>query len=127
MKAHIDRFMKYFIVGASAAVVNICVFFVCENMLGVHYIISGIIAFIIATLYNFIIARKFVFVSKHDSIIKESMLIYAASAVGLCVDTGVLYVCVEFLGLDSMIGKIIATGSAFVFNFALRNFIIYKD
>ena len=126
-KAHWQRFLKYGIVGASAAVINLVVFALCEQALGIYYLLSSLIAFVLATYWNFVLARKFVFVSKYNSAFKESLLIYLVSAVGACIDTGVMYVGVDICELDSMLTKVLAIGVAFVFNFGLRNFVIYKE
>lgn len=120
-----QKLLKYLLVGGSAAIINWILFFISAKIIGLHYLIAGFISFIFATLWNFILARKFIFTPKH-SIIKESTLIYLVSFAGLCIDTTSLYVCVEIFKLDSMLGKIFATGIAFFFNFSVRNFVIYK-
>lgn len=120
-----QKLLKYLLVGGSAAVINWLIFFICAKIFGLYYLMAGLVSFFIATLWNFLLARKFIFTPKH-SIFKESTLIYFVSFIGLCIDACVLYVCVEIFGLDSMIGKVIATGIAFFFNFSVRNFVIYK-
>lgn len=114
-------------VGASAAMINLVVFVVCEKVFKIYYLISTFIAFIFATYWNFVMARKFVFVSHFTSTFKESLLIYLISAVGICIDIGVMYVGVDVCNLDSLLTKILAIGIAFLFNFGLRNFVIYKE
>lgn len=126
-KSHWHKFFKYTIVGASAAVINLAVFALCEKVLGIYYLLSSFIAFVLATYWNFIMARKFVFVSQYDSKLKESLFIYLVSAVGVCIDMGVMYVGVDIWELDSILSKILAIGVAFIFNFSLRNFVIYKE
>ncbi|WP_394908569.1 GtrA family protein [uncultured Helicobacter sp.] len=126
-KAHWQRFYKYGIVGASAALINLAVFALCEKIFGIYYLLSTLIAFVLATYWNFILARKFVFVSTYASALKESLLIYLVSALGACIDMGVMYVGVDVCELDSVFTKVLAIGVAFVFNFGLRNFVIYKE
>lgn len=127
LRLHSRRFVKYGFIGGSAAVVNLGVFALCDKIFGIFYIISGLIAFVIATYWNFILARKVVFKATNHSKLKEGVLIYLVSALGAFIDIVVLYVCVGLVGLDSLLAKIIAIGVAFVFNFSLRNFVIYKE
>ena len=122
-----QKLFKYILVGGSAAVVNWCVFFICTKIFFLHYIFSGVLSFILATLWNFLFAKKYIFKNSRHSLAKETVLIYAASFIGLCIDTLTLSVCVEFLAISAMLGKIIATAAAFVFNFSIRNFVIYKE
>ncbi|MGX2983649.1 GtrA family protein [Helicobacter sp. 23-1045] len=121
-----EKLFKYVLVGGSAAIINWIVFFVCVEICALHYLGGGFLAFIVATLWNFILARKFIFTPKH-SLLKESALIYLVSFAGLCIDILVLYVCVDVLKIPAMVGKIFASGVAFLFNFNVRNFVIYKN
>lgn len=126
IKSYTRNFFKYIIVGGSAAVVNWLIFFICTYLCDIYYLIAGLFSFILATLWNFIFARLFIFTSTEHSILKESTLVYLVSLGGLGIDMGVLFVCVEWLGLYEMLGKILSTGVAFIFNFSMRQFVIYK-
>ena len=111
--------------GGSAALINWAVFYLGLQA-GLPYLLSGVLSFILATLWNFIFARIFIFTSRKHSLLKESALVYVVSLGGLVIDMGVLYACVEWLGISAMVGKIIATGVAFVFNFLARYLGVYR-
>ena len=121
----LGNFLKYLIVGGSAALINWLIFFLCLKLLGLYYLLAGLLSFVIATLWNFLLARKFIFNPSSHSLIKESTLVYLVSFGGLLIDTSVLYVCVEWFECNEMIAKILATGIAFIFNFGMRQFVIY--
>lgn len=121
----ISKLIRYIIVGGSAAMLNWSIFYVL-NMLNIHYMLCGILAFIIATLWNFILARRFIFTPRHH-IFKEAIIIYIVSFVGLALDSGILFISIEYLALDKMPSKILASFVAFIFNFSIRHFIVYKD
>lgn len=122
---HIASFVKYVIVGGSAALINWAVFYLGLQA-GLQYLLSGVLSFVIATLWNFIFARIFIFTSRRHSLLKEGALVYLVSLGGLVIDMGVLYACVEWLGISAMVGKVIATGVAFVFNFLARYLGVYR-
>ena len=123
---HIASFVKYVIVGGSAALINWAVFYLGLQA-GLQYLLSGVLSFILATLWNFIFAKIFIFKHSKHHIFKESILVYVVSFIGLCIDMGVLFVCVEILAFHTMLSKVIATGIAFIFNFSVRFFGIYKE
>ena len=58
MKPYTLNLFKYLLVGGSAAIVNWCIFFVCFHFLNLHYLLAGFISFIIATLWNFLLAKR---------------------------------------------------------------------
>lgn len=120
------KFCKYIVVGGSAALINWIVFYMATYV-GLWYIYAGLASFMLATLWNFLLARIFIFTNSSHHILKESALVYIASSLGLLIDIGTLYICVEFLALHAMLGKVIATGMAFVFNFSIRFWYIYKE
>lgn len=127
LQNHAAKFIKYFFVGGSAALINWAVFFTLHKVLLWQYLLAGILAFLVATLWNFILAKKFIFKGFKYRILKESALIYLASFAGLLFDLAILFVCVSFLKIDEMLSKIIASALAFIFNFSIRNFVIYKE
>ena len=120
------KLYKYILVGGSAALINWLIFYIATES-GLWYILAGLLSFILATLWNFLFARIFIFKHSAHHILKESILVYVVSFIGLCIDMGVLFVCVEILAFHTMLSKVIATGIAFIFNFSVRFFGIYKE
>lgn len=121
-----SNFIKYLFVGGSAALINWAVFFIFNDIFNMYYIFAALISFVIATLWNFIFAKKFIFTSSKHTLFRETFFIYLASFLGLLIDIVTLYICVQFLNFAPLVGKIVASGSAFIFNFAIRHFVIYK-
>ena len=124
MRHFICKFAKYICVGGFAALVDWLTFYLLTES-GLWYFSAGLISFVLATLANFILARKFIFGTSHHSLAKEGALIYLVSLGGLMLNMFVLFVCIEWLTLHAMLGKIFATAAAFVLNFTLRFFWIY--
>ncbi|TLD79635.1 hypothetical protein LS75_001515 [Helicobacter typhlonius] len=52
------------------------IFFLCFYYFGIYYLFAGAISFVIATLWNFLFAKKFIFHHSPHSLLKESSLIY---------------------------------------------------
>lgn len=121
------KIIKYFFVGGAAAAVDITIFFVFAKLFGFPYLTVGALGFIIATLVNYVLSTRFVFKSgARFSIKQEVILIYSVSMVGLILNQLVLYACVDGVGLELMLSKLIATGSVFLWNFFARNYFIFK-
>ena len=121
------RMAGYFVVGGISAAVDISFFFVFAKLLGFNYLVVATIGFVIATLVNYALSIRFVFISgvrfrKH----KEIALVYLVSAAGLAVNLFVLFVAASVAGLELMLSKVIATGTVFLWNFLTRNYFIFR-
>lgn len=128
IKALFRQFISYFFVGGTAALVEWLSFSACFYLLGIGHMVSTVIAFIIATFVNWILGRRFTF--KDDagqtSVIKDLVKVYLASLIGLFLNLGFMYLFVDVLSMHPMLSKILATGLVFIWNFAVRRFVIYK-
>ena len=120
----LKQFIRYAFVGGIAALAEWGTFALCGRL---HYALATILAFLFATLVNFVLARRFVFEKKTaPKAGREIIAVYLASAVGLLFNLLLMYCFVEKLHLQPLFSKIIATGIAFFWNFFSRKFMIYR-
>ncbi|MGQ9847331.1 MAG: GtrA family protein [Bacteroidales bacterium] len=123
----LNRFVKYFIVGGVAAIINLIVFFTLAKILQFNYFIVGAIAFVIATFVNYSLSIKYVFESgARFGKNKELLLIYAASIIGLIGNEIILFILINLLHIEIMISQIIAIGVVFAWNYTARNSFVFK-
>lgn len=132
-KKNILQFVSYFFVGGIAAIVEWIIFFVLSGLLGIQYIIATVAAFVFSTSINLILGKLFTFKnsSRYKSRkIKEALLIFAVSTIGLILNILLMYLFVNILGMNTKIlmtiSKVLSTGLVFVWNFLIRKFVIYK-
>lgn len=129
----IKQFISYFFVGGIAAIVEWVMFALFANVIGMNYIFSTCLAFVFSTAMNWILGHIWTFKdnkSYENKKIKEILLIFAVSVIGLLFNMGLMYLFVTVIGLDTAIlktiSKIISTGIVFFWNFFIRKFVIYK-
>lgn len=129
----IRQFLSYFCVGGAAAIVEWVLFAVFANAIGINYIAATCLAFVFSTAANWILGRLWTFRDSKayaGKKAKEIVLVFAASAVGLLFNMGLMYLFVSVMGLDTgllkTLSKIAATGIVFIWNFLIRKFAIYK-
>lgn len=122
------KIVKYFFVGGAAAAVDLTVFTVFAKLLGYNYLAVSVFGFAIATLVNYLLGIKFVFRrGARFSAQHEVALLYLVSATGLALNTGLLFAFVEYLRLDSLVAKILATLGTFFWNYTLRQRFIFRE
>lgn len=122
----LNKLLKYTLVGGLCALINWAIFYVLLHF-DLHYLIAGLISFIIATMCNFWLAKWLIFKHYRHSLFKETFVIYLVSFLGLLIDIFTLFICVQIFQISAMLSKILASGVAFIFNFSIRNFVVYKE
>lgn len=133
-KKAIIQFLSYFCVGGVSALVEWIVFFVFANIFNVFYLFSTIIAFVFSTTTNWMLGRKWTFANStryDDKKVKELLLVYGVSLIGLLYNLILMYLFVGVLHLDTpvlkVVCKICSTGIVFFWNFFVRKLWIYKE
>jgi len=119
-----QRFVRYFVVGGLAFVVYFSLFSAMFYG-GIHYLIAGAFAFILATAFNYWLSIKFVFVSGYHSRGREVVLIYLVSTLGLVINQGVLTGLVEYVGFHPIPAACGATVVVFAWNFLARHLWVF--
>lgn len=122
------KIVKYIFAGGIAAAVDLAIFFIFANIMGLNYLVIGAIGFVIATFVNYIISIHVVFNSgvRFNKNL-EITFVYIVSAVGLGIHQLVLFITVEVVVIHLMVSKITAMGTVFLWNFAMRNYFIFKE
>ena len=122
------KIIKYFLVGSIAALADLILFYIYAKLLSYNYQLVAFFSFIIATFLNYILSIKYVFKSeiKHPKKI-EITLIYLISGIAIIVNQISLYVLVEYIAVDLVFSKILATITTFLWNFIMRKNIVFPE
>jgi putative flippase GtrA len=117
---------RYFIVGGVAACVDIGLFLLFAKHLGLPYLRVATASFVLATLVNYYLSVRFVFVSGQRFRRRwEVAMVFLVSAVGLALNAAILWVCVELGRLDLLLAKVTATGVVFFWNYFARRIFVF--
>jgi putative flippase GtrA len=113
-------------VGGVAAGVDIGLFMVLAHGLGLPYLRVAAATFVLATLVNYVLSVRYVFVSgARFGRRGEIALVYLVSAIGLGLNAAILWACVELVGLALLAGKLVATGTVFAWNYGARRLLVF--
>lgn len=134
------QIFKFTIVGGISFVVDFVVYGMLCNVLYVHYIIAGIIGFLVSVVVNYLLSMKFVFVSKEDMRKDKEFIIFVVlSLIGMLLNSILLFICIDLIYMNwtwlmqildregmNLFAKIIATGIVMVYNFVTRKIFLEK-
>lgn len=131
----------YVFVGGVATLVEWVVFWFCLQAFGIPQTtpqrwVYIAIAYIISTFANMVLARLLVFRHAKISKLKETILIYIASGIGLSLNLVLMELLLSFILVTSiaaektifeMYAKMIATIIVLAWNFLIRKYYIYRQ
>ena len=125
MKKEISKFISYFFVGGMAAIVEWISFAIVNNFL--NYMISTIIAFILATTANYFLGKHMTFKNYKQSK-KDAIKVFIVSGIGLLLNMLFMHIQIEMIHVSiEIIAKVISTGLVFIWNYISRRIFVYKE
>ncbi|MBW3020467.1 GtrA family protein [Candidatus Woesearchaeota archaeon] len=122
-KGHIT---KYGIISIISTSVDFLIFTTLTKFFLVHYIISNIISYSCGLCTNYPLNRKYNFKSKNKKIAHQFSFFATISLIGLAINTSLLFIFVNFVGLDALVSKLIAIFLAFFWNYVGHKHLVFK-
>ena len=123
-----ETLIKYLIVGGASFIFDFLLFVFFLQLLGIYYLFSATLSFLIATSLNFYLSQNYAFKGlKKFSSINTFGLIFLVSVGGLFINMSFLYIFYELFFINVFISKVLSAGIAFIFNYSLRKFLIFKS
>ncbi len=126
-KGTLVQLFRYGFVGGAAFLVDYGTLFALTEFAGLHYLLSATIAFILGLAVNYLLSISWVFNNgKLSNRLLEFLVFALIGVIGLGLNTLIMYVSTDILGIHYMISKIISTILVFFWNFFARKYILFK-
>lgn len=125
-----EEFIMYVLFGVFTTIVNIVIFWLFADVIGIYYLIANMAAWLGAVLFAYVTNRKWVFKSKKSgfkNIFKEMVLFIAGRLLSGVGDMIILYIFVDLLKLGNLPGKIASQIFVVIFNYVFSKLIIFKS
>jgi putative flippase GtrA len=124
----LDReLVLYVFFGALTFLVNIVTYFIFEDLMGINYLISNILAWFFSVLFAYVTNIIWVFESKSPDILKEMSLFFGGRIFSGAVDTGLMYLFIDVLMISDLISKIVVQVIVIILNYIFSKLIVFKD
>lgn len=121
--------LGYLFFGVATTLVNMGVFFICNNALQIDYRVSNAIGWFISVLFAFVTNKYFVFESKHEDragFFKEMILFYWYRILSFIIDMAMMIVLIEYIHTSDFWAKMITQVVVVVLNYFFSKFFIFK-
>lgn len=122
----ISKFIKFGIVGILNTLINWTIFAIL-NFLGMYYIISNIIAYVIATINSYIWNSKWVFKYKGEDKKETTGKFILLNLFGLSLNTVILYLFVDLMRFNKLIALVITTIIVMIINYILNKVWVFNE
>lgn len=124
-----QELILYVICGGFTTVVNIVVYGLCADLLGIYYLVSNFIAWVLSVLFAYVTNRKWVFKSRkrgYKAIFREFALFVSGRVMSLLGDMLIMFLCVSVAHFPGLLAKILANIFVMVFNYVFSKLIIFR-
>jgi putative flippase GtrA len=124
----LDReLVLYVFFGTLTFLVNIITYFLFEDIMGINYLISNVLAWFFSVLFAYVTNRIWVFESKSPDILKEMSLFFGGRIFSGAVDTGLMYLFIDVLTIGDLISKVVVQIIVIILNYVFSKLIVFKD
>ena len=124
--------IRYLISGGTAAVTQLSIFYITNNIYSINYLVATSVAFIGAFIVSFSLHRFWTFrndsSAKNIFIHKQAVLYLLTTSCGLLLNNLLMYTFVHFFDMNKLIAQVIVMGLVACCSFFVsRNFVFkYK-
>lgn len=120
-------FLRYFVCGITATLVNLFSLYIFTDKVGIWYLHSSVLAFLISLLVSFVLQKFVVFEDKKTTKIHHQFYkFFIAAILGIITNTAIVFVCVDIFGIWYILSQIIAGFFVMIQNFILYKFFIFN-
>ena len=122
------QLFRYGFVGGTAFVVDYGSLFILTHFVGVPYLWSAAVAFILGLVTNYLLSITWVFRRNQTMKPWQEFLFFAViGVVGLGFNELIMYVGTDLLRLHYMISKLVSTAIVFFWNFFARRYFVFRQ
>lgn len=118
------------IFGFLAFVLNYGLYYLFDNVLGMHYMVSTVLSWVLTVVFAYWTNRTFVFKSKNkdaQSLSEEFLSFIGARVATELLEMGLMFLMVGRAGLNEMISKFVCQVLVIVANYFLSKLWIFKE
>lgn len=121
--------ITYGIFGVLTTVINIVVYTVSYNYLGISNVVSNVIAWILSVLFAYVTNKIWVFESKStqlEVLIREMTAFFGCRLATGVLDIAIMYVTVDGMALNSTLMKCASNVLVIIANYVFSKLIIFR-
>ena len=121
------EFVRYFMASGMALVVDAGTLFLLTQFLGMHYLVSAALGFILGLLTVYLLSIRWVFATRRIRNQHHELMLFTLIGIGgLGVNELGMYFLTEILLLHYMFSKLVVSFLVFTWNFGARKLMLFR-
>ncbi len=125
-KLLLSKLLKFGIVGCSGMIIDFGITYLCKEILKINKFLSYGIGFVLAATSNYFLNRNWTFNSQSEDVGTQYIQFMIVSAIGLGINSLVLYLLNEKLKWNFYFSKLIAIAITTIWNFFANLLFTFK-
>ena len=119
------EFGRYFAASLIALGLDLVILMTAASVM--HYLLAASLGFVVGAIASYLLATRWVFGRRRfaDRTRREFVVYALVGVVGLGINDLVIYLTVAAIGMTLFVGKILAAGLTFLFNYAVRKAVLF--
>ncbi|MDD1702742.1 MAG: GtrA family protein [Methanoregula sp.] len=122
-----DRFARFCFIGVISSLVDIGLMYLLTTYLGIWYILSATISYCCGIIVSYGLNKRITFGDTGRNYATQFATFAAISISCLIINLGIIWMAVDLFALNYMLGKIIATFCAVLWNYHGQSRITFKS
>jgi dolichol-phosphate mannosyltransferase len=121
------KIFRYLFSGGTATAINFILLYVFTDLVGLYYIFSVILSFIIAVTVSFMLQKFWTFQNASKENMKKQAVVYViVSFINVIINVAFVYALVEFAGLHYLVAQFVSSIFIATESFFIYQFFIFK-
>lgn len=120
------QFVKYFIVGGIAFLVDTFTLFTLTDFLDLNYLLSAIFGFSAGLISNYLLGIRYVFKESGKANLRDFKNVTIIGIIGLLLTVLGMYIFVDLLKVYYLLSKLIVAAVVLIWNYGARKVFIYS-
>ena len=123
----IGEFARYFVASLIALSADTGSLYLMTSVIGVPYLMSGALAFVLGLIVIYILSITWVFEKRGNRSLPMEFLVFAViGIVGLAINESILWLLTGYFGLYYLVSKVASVCIVFSWNFAARKWLLFR-
>ena len=121
--------VAYLFAGVATTIVNYVVYFMATRWMGLGVMAGTWVAWVIAVAFGYVVNKAFVFHTHCQSLgalVKEAVSFVTMRLVSLGMETVLMFVTVELMGLNDLVMKLLVNIVVIIANYVFSKLFIFK-